>query len=96
MGTVIEFFLKRPLIVNLISIMIIIVGSFSVWNLQKEIFPQVEFEVILINTIYPGASAEDVEQMVTVSIERSLKSVEGIILRSEEDFPVENMEFAVE
>ncbi len=78
MGTVIEFFLKRPLIVNLISIMIIIVGSFSVWNLQKEIFPQVEFEVILINTIYPGASAEDVEQMVTVSIERSLKSVEGI------------------
>lgn len=58
--------------------MIIIVGMFSVYSIQKETFPKAEFDVIVINTAYPGSSSEDVEKLVSISIERSLKGVDGI------------------
>lgn len=55
-----------------------VVGGLTLWSLQKEIFPKVEFDVVVINTIYPGSSPEDVEKLVSIPIERSLKSVNGI------------------
>ena len=78
MNSLIDFFLKRSLLVNLLTVIILIVGSFSIYNLQKETFPQVEFDVITVITAYPGSSAEDVEKLVTVSIERKLKGINGI------------------
>ena len=46
--------------------------------MQKETFPTVEFDVVLVRTIYPGSSAEDVEKLVTIPLERELKGVAGI------------------
>ena len=78
MKKAIDFFLDRPLIVNLISVMIVIVGIVSAITLKKEMFPKVEFDVILITTAYPGSSSEDVEKLVTLSLEREIKAVDGI------------------
>ena len=36
------------------------------------------FDTVIITTGYPGSSAEDVEKLVTISIERQLKGVDGI------------------
>ncbi len=78
MKNLIEFFIKRSLVVNLITVMIFIVGGLSIWTLQKETFPRVDFDIILVTTAYPGSSSEDVEKLVTISLERELKSVDGI------------------
>lgn len=78
MKTLIDFFLNRSLVVNLISVMIIATGLISVYILQKEVFPTIDFGYVSITTDYPGASAEDVEKLVTISLERQLKEVEGI------------------
>ncbi len=78
MKKAIDFFLERPLIVNLITVMIIVVGIVSAITLKKEMFPKVEFDVILITTAYPGSSSEDVEKLVTLSLEREIKAVDGI------------------
>ena len=78
MRPLINFFINRPTVVNLASIMIVIVGTLSLIGLQKEVFPQVDFDTVVITTAYPRASAEDVEKMVTMGIERSLKGVDGI------------------
>ena len=78
MKSLINFFIKRPLVVNLMTIIIIVMGIFSVFNLKRETFPNVNFDTVIITTGYPGSSAEDVEKLVTISIERQLKGVDGI------------------
>ncbi len=78
MKKIIEFFLERSLLVNLLTVMILILGAISLYGLQKETFPAVEFDVILVRTGYPGSSSEDVEKLVTIPLEREIKTVDGI------------------
>lgn len=78
MKKVIDFCIDNSLLVNILTIMIIIVGTLTVYGLRKESFPPVEFDIIMIRTSYPGTSAEDVEKLVTIEIERAIKSVTGI------------------
>ncbi|MEC7277511.1 MAG: efflux RND transporter permease subunit [Bdellovibrionota bacterium] len=78
MRKLIEFFLERSLLVNLLTVMILLVGGISLYGLQKETFPSVEFDIILVTTGYPGSSSEDVEKLVTIPLEREIKSVDGV------------------
>ena len=78
MKKLIEYFVDKSVVVNLFSLLVVTLGIYSAYTLQKDIFPQVEFDVILIRTDYPGSSSEDVEKLVTLSVERALKEVDGI------------------
>lgn len=74
----VEFALKNSLLVNLISLLIIVVGIFSMVNLRKEAFPPVDYDIVTITTVYSGAPAEDVEKFVTIPIEKEIKGISGI------------------
>jgi len=78
MKSAIQYFINNPIVTNLITLMIFLVGIASIYSLQKETFPRVEFDVIVTTTSYPGSSSEDVEKLVTIPLERSLKGVDGI------------------
>ncbi len=73
-----QFSVKNSLLVNLLSFLIIVVGVFSAFHLQKEAFPQVDYDIATITTIYPGAPTEDVEKLVTIPIEKEIKGISGI------------------
>jgi len=73
-----KFFVNRSMLVNLIVILMVIIGIESVLTNRKEGFPEISLNKIVITTIYPGASSEDVERNVTLTIEESLQEVEGI------------------
>lgn len=78
MRGVIDFFIHRSIFGNLLSAIIIIAGIFSFANMQRDAFGTVDFDIVLITTIYPGASPQEVEKLVTLPLEREIKSVEGI------------------
>ena len=78
MKALLNFFLERSLIVNVLTLAILIMGSLYAYHLQKEIFPRVDFGVITVTAVYPGSSAEDVENRVVIPIERELKGISGI------------------
>ena len=78
MKGLIHYFVERSLVVNVFTAIVTIAGGFSLYFLQKETFPSVEFGRIMIRTVYPGSSAEDSEKLVTIPIERTLKGVDGI------------------
>lgn len=73
-----RFSVSQSLFVNLVSIIIIIIGLIVVLGINREIFPNVDFDVVSITTVYPGATPLDVEKLITVPIEKELKEVDGI------------------
>jgi multidrug efflux pump subunit AcrB len=78
MKNLIEYFVQRSLLVNLITLMIIVAGVFSALTLNRETFPNVDFDWITVRYVYPGSSAEDVEKLVSIPVERKMKEVDGI------------------
>ena len=78
MKRIIDYFVNHSVVVNLITLLIVVMGIFSIFSLNKETFPNVDFNFIIVRTMYPGAAAEDVEKLISIEMERQLKRVEGI------------------
>jgi multidrug efflux pump subunit AcrB len=78
MRSFIEFFAQRRTLANLLIIMILLLGLNTMFRINRDLYPKVDFGFITIETIYPGASPEDVELNVTNKIEKELKNITGI------------------
>ncbi|MBI4386228.1 MAG: efflux RND transporter permease subunit [Elusimicrobia bacterium] len=89
----IEFFLRRRVIGNLITLFIVLVGGWQAWTVRREAFPDIKFDIVTITTAYPGGSPEEVETLVTRPIEEELKGVSGI--DRVESYSIENQSLLV-
>ena len=69
---------KRPVMTTLCFVAVIILGLFSLTKLPIDLFPDIETNTLMVITMYPGASAEDIEQNVTKPLENVLNSVEHL------------------
>jgi multidrug efflux pump subunit AcrB len=49
-----------------------------IFTAKREAFPRVEFDFVIVTTIYPGATSEDIEKHITIPIEDKLREVDGI------------------
>lgn len=65
-------------LVILLIISIVGIGIASYISLPRRLNPEIKIPIVVINTILPGASPEDVEQLVTVPLEDKLNSVKGL------------------
>ena len=78
MRHLIKFFIDSPVLVNVLTVLVFVLGSYSAMLIQRESFPNVDFENIRIVTLYPGASAQTVESLVTNPLEQLLLELDGI------------------
>ena len=62
----------------ILTIILMVGGLISYATISKESFPSIEFPNIVITTIYPGASPDDIESLITQHIEREIQSINGI------------------
>ena len=96
-----EFFATSWAIDNKTSIYVLVViitslGLLSYFNIPKEQFPEIVVPNIIVNTLYPGTSPEDMENLVTRPIEKECKSiadVKKITSNSIQDFSTIVVEF---
>jgi multidrug efflux pump subunit AcrB len=82
--------------IYILTLIISVVGLVAYIDIPKEQFPEVKFPSILITTVYPGTSPNDMEQLVTKPIEKQIKSISGvkkIKSNSVQDFSIINVEF---
>ncbi|MCH5234373.1 MAG: efflux RND transporter permease subunit [Muribaculaceae bacterium] len=87
---------KRPIMTTLCFVTVIILGLFSLFKLPIDLYPDIDTNTIMVITMYPGASAEDIEQNVTKPLENTLNSVEHlkhITSNSRENTSVITLEF---
>ena len=87
---------KRPVMTTLCFVTVIILGLFSLAKLPIDLYPDIDTNSIMVITMYPGASAKDIEQNVTKPLENTLNSVEHlkhITSTSRENTSVITLEF---
>src|SRR2546427_925955 len=78
-----NFFIRRPIVAMVISIVTVIVGAVSLSRLPISQYPEITPPLIQVTTTYVGASALDVEQSVATPIEQQVNGVEeSIYLKS--------------
>ena len=70
--------LKRPVTTVLVILCLIVFGLQSIFSAKLELMPSMDMPVLIVATIYPGASPEDVNDLVTTEIEDSIGSLSGI------------------
>ncbi len=75
---IIEFFLKQTKLLNLVVALIIGFGTFIFINGKKEAFPTFVVNQVFVNTLYLGAPARTVENLVTYPIENEIKGISGV------------------
>lgn len=73
-----EIGVKRPVATVMLFVAIIMLGLVSLKMLPLDIMPEMEFPSITIITIYPGASANEVEEQVTKPLETILSAAEHL------------------
>ncbi len=76
-GGIIHLFAQHPVAANLLMVVMIILGAFSLTQLNKQFFPNFALDYISVRVVWPGASAEDVERSITVPLEQALRTLDG-------------------
>ena len=72
------FFIRRPIVAMVISIMFVVLGLVSMAGLPISQFPEVVPPEVQILTTYTGADAETVEQSVATPIEQQMSGVDNM------------------
>ena len=70
--------IKNRIAVVVLTALLVVGGLYSYITIPKEAQPQIEFATIVITTIYPGASPDDIESIITQEVEREVASINGI------------------
>ncbi|MGX5690950.1 efflux RND transporter permease subunit [Arcticibacter tournemirensis] len=73
-----EIAIKRPLLLIVIFTVLILFGLQSYFNLNYNLLPRIDIPVVSVSTIYPGASAAEVQSSVTRKLEDAFASAEGL------------------
>ncbi len=94
-----EISIKRPVFATMMIGALLVLGLFSYYDLPIELMPEVDFPYVVVQTVYPGASAETVETEVTKKIEEVISQISGvrhITSRSREGYMFSFVEFELE
>jgi HAE1 family hydrophobic/amphiphilic exporter-1 len=73
-----EVAIKRPLLITVIFVTLILFGFISYRTLNYNLLPKFEANVISVSTVYPGASSDEVQSSVTKPIEEAVSAIEGV------------------
>jgi hydrophobic/amphiphilic exporter-1 (mainly G- bacteria), HAE1 family len=74
-----KFFIERPVLANVIAILMIVIGAVALYGLPVAQYPDVVPPTVQVTTRYPGASARTLMDTVALPIEQQVNGVENMI-----------------
>jgi HAE1 family hydrophobic/amphiphilic exporter-1/multidrug efflux pump len=77
-----KFFIDRPVFAIVLSLVILIGGAISIFSLPVAQYPPIAPPMVQVQVLYPGASAETVEQSIATAIEQEVNGAENMIYMS--------------
>src|SRR6056297_1970709 len=74
----IAYMARNPIAANLLMIILLGGGIWTMFNIQKEVFPQYQLDIVEVSVVYPGAAPAEVEQGILQPVEEAIRGVQGI------------------
>ncbi|GAB4513047.1 MAG: efflux RND transporter permease subunit [Allomuricauda sp.] len=74
----IGYMARNSIATNLLMLILLGGGIFTMYTIQKEVFPEFQLDFVDVSVAYPGASPAEVEQGVLQPVEEAVRSVQGI------------------
>ncbi len=91
--------INNPTVIYLFAFLLLVMGYMQYQSIPKENFPEIKFPQMIIQTVYPGTSPENMENLVTNPIEKEIKNLSGLkdlTSNSFQDFSVIIAEFTTD
>jgi hydrophobic/amphiphilic exporter-1 (mainly G- bacteria), HAE1 family len=70
--------INNPVMAVMVMLALVVLGGFSLQRLKVDQFPDIDFPTVVVSIDYPGASAEVVENELTVKVEEAVNTISGI------------------
>jgi hydrophobic/amphiphilic exporter-1 (mainly G- bacteria), HAE1 family len=77
-NSIINFVLKNKFAVWLMTLIVIVAGLYSGFNMKLETLPNINVPVVSVTTVYPGGTPENVADKVSEPIEKRLQNLDGV------------------
>src|SRR6202030_3969400 len=74
-----KFFIERPVLANVLAILMILIGAVALYGLPIAQYPDVVPPTVQVTTRYPGAGARSLVDTVALPIEQQVNGVENMI-----------------
>ncbi len=76
--TLADLSIKRPIFITCVVGLMLAVGAFSIKKLGVDLFPDVNFPIVVVNTAYKGAGPSEIETLVSKPLEDELSTISGM------------------
>lgn len=73
-----DFFARHPTAGNLLMLLLLALGLFSLPSLKRETFPDFDPQKVEVRIVYPGASTEDVEEAICQRVEDAIDGINDV------------------
>ncbi|MCX7978275.1 MAG: efflux RND transporter permease subunit, partial [Bdellovibrionaceae bacterium] len=73
-----ELSVRRPVFMSCVLVVLLVLGFFSFKKTPIELFPDVSFPVVVVQTIYPGAGPNEIESLISKPLEEEISTLAGI------------------
>src|SRR5512138_1836554 len=70
--------IRRPVFATMAIVSFMVLGIVSLTRLGIDLFPDVTFPFVAVNTVYPGASPQEVETQVSRPLEDAVAAINGV------------------
>ncbi len=74
----IAYMAKNSIAANLLMIILIGGGIWTMYNVQKEVFPEFQLDIVQVSVTYPGATPAEVEKGILLPVEEAIRGLQGI------------------
>src|SRR3546814_19504370 len=82
MKNIAQFFVDRPIMAAVISLLFVITGAIAVFQLPISEYPEVVPPTVVVRAAYPGANPKVIAETVATPLEEQINGVEGMLYTS--------------
>jgi len=78
LNSIIKFSLHNKFAIWILTILVVIAGLYSGTKMKSETIPNIDVPIVMVTTVYPGASPEEILDKVTKPLELQVRNLQGV------------------